>query len=95
MYICLTLLASFFLPSHLSIKNMYMYIHLVVYTCIYMYLFQTTFKLGLSYLPLATAGLAALQAWSCQLPSSVVGPHFRSILPALDDYLKTRGMEGE
>ena len=76
---------------------MYMYIHLVVYTkctCT-LYLFQTTFKLGLSYLPLATAGLAALQAWSCQLPSSVVGPHFRSILPALDDYLKTRGMEGE
>ena len=26
MFVCLTLLASFFLPSHLSFKNMYMYI---------------------------------------------------------------------
>ena len=30
-FVCLTLLASFFLPSHLSFKNMYIYIH--VYTC--------------------------------------------------------------
>ena len=60
-----------------------------------MYLFlQTTFKLGLSYLPLARAGLVALQAWSSQLPSSVVDPHFCGILPALDDYLKTKGIEG-
>ena len=29
LFVCLTLLASFFLPSHLSIKNMYMYILLV------------------------------------------------------------------
>ena len=55
---------------------------------------QTTFKLGLSYLPLARAGLVALQAWSSQLPASVVNPHFRRILPALDDYLKTKGIEG-
>ena len=27
LFVCLTLLASFFLPSHLSFKNMYMYIH--------------------------------------------------------------------
>ena len=27
MFVCLTLLASFFLPSHLSFKNMYMYDH--------------------------------------------------------------------
>ena len=26
LFVCLTLLASFFLPSHLSFKNMYMYI---------------------------------------------------------------------
>ena len=32
--VCLTLLASFFLPSHLSFKNMCNYIH--VYTCMYM-----------------------------------------------------------
>ena len=53
-----------------------------------------TFKLGLSYLPLAKAGLAALQAWSSQLPPPVVNPHFRCILPALDDYLKTGGFDG-
>ena len=52
-----------------------------------------TFKLGLSYLPLAKAGLAALQVWGSQLPPSVVNPHFRAILPALDDYLKTRGFD--
>ena len=27
LFVCLTLLASFFLPSHLSFKNIYMYIH--------------------------------------------------------------------
>ena len=27
LFVCLTLLASFFLPSHLSFKNMYMYMH--------------------------------------------------------------------
>ena len=27
LFVCLILLASFFLPSHLSFKNMYMYIH--------------------------------------------------------------------
>ena len=33
MFVCLTLLASFFLPSHLSFKNMYMYIC----TCTYVH----------------------------------------------------------
>ena len=28
LFVCLTLLASFFLPSHLSFKNMYMYMYL-------------------------------------------------------------------
>ena len=64
------------------------------YALLFVYCVQTTFKLGLSYLPLAKAGLAALQAWSSQLPPSVVNPHFQGILPALDDYLKTRGAEG-
>ena len=27
LFVCLTLLASFFLPSHLSFKNMYIIIH--------------------------------------------------------------------
>ena len=53
-----------------------------------------TFKLGLSYLPLARAGLSALQTWSSQLSPSLINPHFTGILPALDDYLKTRGFNG-
>lgn len=56
---------------------------------------QTTFKLGLSYLPLANAGLDALESWSAQLSPSVVGPHLRHILPSLDDYLKTSSTGGE
>ena len=41
LFVCLTLLASFFLPSHLSFKNMYffvlcMYMYIHVYTCIYL-----------------------------------------------------------
>ena len=56
---------------------------------------QPTFKLGLSYLPLANAGLDALESWSAQLSPSVVGPHLRHILPSLDDYLKTSSTGGE
>jgi len=52
---------------------------------------QTTFKLGLSYLPLANAGLDALEAWTAQLPAELLKPHFKHILPYLDDYLKTLG----
>ena len=29
LFVCLTLLASFFLPSHLSFKNMYMYMYIL------------------------------------------------------------------
>ena len=31
LFVCLTLLASFFLPSHLSFKNMYIYIYIYIY----------------------------------------------------------------
>ena len=31
LFVCLTLLASFFLPSHLSFKNMYMYMYATMY----------------------------------------------------------------
>ena len=37
LFVCLTLLASFFLPSHLSFKNLYMYISfdcVCVYLCV-------------------------------------------------------------
>ena len=32
LFVCLTLLASFFLPSHLSFKNMYMYMEIHVHS---------------------------------------------------------------
>ena len=32
LFVCLTLLASFFLPSHLSFKNTYIYIHTYIHT---------------------------------------------------------------
>ena len=31
LFVCLTLLASFFFPSHLSFKNMYMYMYIHIY----------------------------------------------------------------
>ena len=48
-----------------------------------------TFKLGLSYLPLANAGLDALEVWSSELSHKLLQPHFKHILPYLDDYLRT------
>ena len=51
--------------------------------------FQSTFKLGLSYLPLAHAGLDALEAWNKQLPPALLHKHFSDVLPYLDDYLRT------
>ena len=33
LFVCLTLLASFFLPSHLSFKNMYNGMYNIMYTC--------------------------------------------------------------
>ncbi|XP_078611931.1 DNA-dependent protein kinase catalytic subunit-like isoform X2 [Branchiostoma floridae x Branchiostoma japonicum] len=50
---------------------------------------QTTFRLGLSYLPLAHAGLDALERWLMNLPRSALEPHFPHILPYLDSYLRT------
>ncbi|RUS72684.1 hypothetical protein EGW08_019554 [Elysia chlorotica] len=50
---------------------------------------QTTFIIGLSYLPLATIGLEALEQWSRLLPRSVLAPHYKHILPYLDAYLRT------
>ena len=41
LFVCLTLLASFFLPSHLSFKNMYMYISTLMY--------HTALKMGTSF----------------------------------------------
>ena len=46
-------------------------------------------KIGLSYLPLANVALDALEYWSDNLPSDVLKPHFATILPCLDNYLRT------
>lgn len=53
------------------------------------FLSQLTFKLGLSYTPLAQAGLDALQCWSTALPAHKLKPYMADILPCLDGYLKT------
>lgn len=45
--------------------------------------------MGLSYLPLAHAGLDALESWCELLPHARLRPHFKHILPYLDDYLQT------
>ena len=37
--VCLTLLASFFLPSHLSFKNMHMYFCIHVHVCVHVVYF--------------------------------------------------------
>ncbi|KAI8794714.1 DNA-dependent protein kinase catalytic subunit, partial [Biomphalaria glabrata] len=50
---------------------------------------QTTFIMGLSYLPLANIGLDALQYWSDNLPASLIEPYYAEIMPYLDAYLRT------
>ena len=35
LFVCLTLLASFFLPSHLSFKNMYIHVHAQMHVHVY------------------------------------------------------------
>jgi len=39
--------------------------------------------------------LDALEAWNAELPAELLKPHFRHILPYLDDYLKTLGIAGQ
>ncbi|XP_069777633.1 DNA-dependent protein kinase catalytic subunit isoform X2 [Narcine bancroftii] len=50
---------------------------------------QTTFKLGLSHIPLANAGLDALEDWSAHLSKQTIQPYYKEILPHLDGFLKT------
>ncbi|XP_077979786.1 DNA-dependent protein kinase catalytic subunit-like [Glandiceps talaboti] len=50
---------------------------------------QMTFKIGLSYLPLAHAGLEAIEVWAFKLPRHAFQPYYKELLPWLDDYLKT------
>ncbi|CAB4005561.1 DNA-dependent kinase catalytic subunit-like [Paramuricea clavata] len=50
---------------------------------------KMAFKLGLGFLPLAEAALDALDTWTAELPSEVLHPYLREVLPQLDGYLKT------
>ncbi|XP_054564392.1 DNA-dependent protein kinase catalytic subunit isoform X1 [Eptesicus fuscus] len=56
---------------------------------------QMAFKLGLSYPPLAEAGLRALEEWSAYISKQVIQPYYKDILPSLDGYLKTSALSGE
>ncbi|CAK6438705.1 unnamed protein product [Pipistrellus nathusii] len=56
---------------------------------------QMAFKLGLSYPPLAEAGLRALEEWSAYISKQVIQPYYKDILPSLDGYLKTSALPGE
>ena len=53
------------------------------------------FKLGLSYAPLAEAGLNALEEWSVYICKHVIQPYYKDILPSLDGYLKTSALSGK
>ncbi|XP_027045855.1 DNA-dependent protein kinase catalytic subunit-like [Pocillopora damicornis] len=52
---------------------------------------KLAFKLGLSYTPLAQAGLDALENWTMALPADELKPYLGEILQCLDSYLKTSG----
>ena len=50
---------------------------------------QMALQIGRSYIPLANAGLDALETWSRTLPDHVIRPHYRNLLQHLDPYLKS------
>ncbi|XP_056377813.1 DNA-dependent protein kinase catalytic subunit isoform X2 [Hyla sarda] len=72
---CLTLILS--LPHEIIMHDIKAYIPSL----------QTAFKLGLSFPPLANAGLDALEDWSSRIPPDHMEPHYKDILPSLDGYL--------
>ncbi|XP_075703736.1 DNA-dependent protein kinase catalytic subunit-like, partial [Rhinoderma darwinii] len=72
---CLTLLLS--LPHDIIMLDMKAYIPAL----------QTAFKLGLSFPPLAVAGLDALEHWSSRIPPDIMEPFYKDVLPCLDGYL--------
>ena len=49
----------------------------------------------MSYLPLAMTGIDALQQWSKELEPSVMMPHYKHVLPYLNDYLKSSVTDGK
>lgn len=50
---------------------------------------EAALKLGLSHVPLANVALDALEDWSSHIPSEIMQPCYKTILPLLDGYLKT------
>ena len=74
LFVCLTLLASFFLPFHLSFKNMYIHYTLACYCnmlhCIYMYTCITYYF----SLPLTVHGSGRSASWHGLVPHAVSAP---------------------
>uniref|UniRef100_A0A8C3EIJ4 DNA-dependent protein kinase catalytic subunit n=1 Tax=Corvus moneduloides TaxID=1196302 RepID=A0A8C3EIJ4_CORMO len=56
---------------------------------------QNAFKLGLSCTPMADLGLDALEDWSAHIPSHMMQPYYKDVLPLLDGYLKSSTSTGE
>ncbi|KAG8200791.1 hypothetical protein JTE90_006373 [Oedothorax gibbosus] len=54
---------------------------------------EGAFKLGMSYLPLASAAISALEKWSENIPLETMKPHYSQILPHLNDYLLASGIQ--
>ncbi|GBN03187.1 DNA-dependent protein kinase catalytic subunit, partial [Araneus ventricosus] len=48
---------------------------------------ESALKLGVSYLPLASAAVSALERWSDNIPLDIMKPHFSQLLPYLNCYL--------
>ena len=46
-------------------------------------------------MPLAMTGIDALGQWSRELEPSVIIPHYKHVLPYLNDYLKSSGTNGK
>ena len=46
-------------------------------------------------MPLAMTGIDALGQWSRELEPSVIIPHYKHVLPYLNDYLKSSGTDGK
>ena len=62
LFVCLTLLASFFLPSHLSFKNMYMLVYIL---CIYMYHIHVLHAFGVCVIHVCMLCCCDLCGYTC------------------------------
>ena len=46
-------------------------------------------------MPLAMSGIDTLEQWSRELEPSVIMPHYKHVLPYLNDYLKSSSIDGK